>query len=407
MATLGPTLNANGIFVPDYSDIFAQLSSQYRSIYGADVTLDADDQDGQFLAIFAQAISDSDNAAQDVYNAFGINSAQGAGLSSLVKITGTRRAVTGFSTDTITIVGTPNIPINNGQVGDNLGQGSIWNLPATVVIPNSGTINVSITNTVAGPVTFPPGSISVILTPTFGWASAVNIGPATAGPPVQTDSQLRQVASNSVAGPSSTVLASISAAVSNVANITRSFIYENDTDFNDANGQGPHSIYAVVQGGATPDIVNAIGGTKSPGTTTLGTTSGIFVDSRGVPNVINYYALTLVQISVVVNLTRLTGFVSTTSVLVQKAVVQFLLGLVIGEKSYQSRLYSPANLSGDAAVAATGFTQVQLDAFSSTYNITSILQSRPSDAPPAIQDVPIAFNEATTCILANVVVNAT
>jgi hypothetical protein len=407
MATLGPTLDTTGLSIPDYSDIFAQLSSQYLSIYGADTTLDADDQDGQFLAIFAQGISDCDNAAQDVYNAFGLNSAQGADLSSLVKITGTRRAVTGFSTDTITIVGTPNVPINNGQVGDNLGQGTIWNLPATVVIPNSGTINVSITSTTPGPTTFTPGQISVILTPTLGWTSAVNIGPATAGPPVQTDSQLRQVASNSVAGPASTVLDSISAAISNVANITRSFVYENDTDVNDANGQGPHSIYAVVQGGATQDIVNAIGSTKSPGTTTLGSTSGTYTDSRGVPDVISYYPLTIVTISVIVNITKLTGYTVTAASLIQQAVAGYLSGLAIGEDSYQSRLYSPANLAGDAAVTATGLTQPQLDAFSVTYNVTSILQSRPSDAPPAVQDVPIAFNEATTCIIANVTVNAT
>jgi hypothetical protein len=51
-------------------------------------------------------------------------------------------------------------------------------------------------------------------------------------------------------------------------------------------------------------------------------------------------------------------------------------------------------------------TQAQLDTFSATYNVTSILQSRPSDAPPAVQDVPIAFNEATTCLIVNVTVNA-
>jgi hypothetical protein len=407
MPTLGPTLNENGIFVPDYSDIYAQLRSQYLSIYGADTTLDADDQDGQFLAIFAQAISDCDNAAQDVYNAFGLNTAQGAGLSSLVKITGTRRAVTGFSTDMITIVGTPNTPINNGQVGDNLGQGSIWNLPSLVLIPNSGTIDVPITNTVAGPSIFAPGGISVILTPTLGWASVVNIGPANAGPPVQTDSQLRQVASNSVAGPANTILDSIFAAVSDVANITRFFIYENDTDIVDANGQGPHSIYPVIQGGSTSDIVNAIGSTKSPGTTTLGTVSGTYVDRRGVPNVISYYPLTLVPITVIVNLTKLSGYTVTSATLIKQAVVAYLLGLSIGEDSYLSRLYSPANLSGDAATSATGVPQSQLDGFSATYNITSILQSRPSDAPPAVQDVPIAFNEATTCVIANVIVNAT
>lgn len=406
MSTLAATIDSTGCSIPDYADVYTQLQSQYLTIYGADAELEPDDQDGQFIAIFAQATDDVNNATQDTYNAFGLNSAQGAGLSSLVKITGTRRAAAGASTDTITIVGTANTPINNGQVGDNLGQGTIWNLPTTVVIPDSGTINVTITNTVEGATTFSPGDISVILTPTSGWASAVNIGPATAGQPVQTDAALRQVASDSVAGPANTILESINAAVSKVANIERFFIYENDTDANDANGQGPHSIYPVIQGGATQDIVNAVGSTKSPGTTTLGTTSGTFVDQNGVPNVINYYQLTPVTITVIIAITPLTGFANSTELLIQQAVVSYLSNLAIGEDSYLSRLYAPAGLKGDDAINGTGLTQAQLDVFANTYNITSITQSRPSDAPPAVQDVIIAFNEAAVCTIANVTVNS-
>jgi hypothetical protein len=208
-----------------------------------------------------------------------------------------------------------------------------------------------------------------------------------------------------VAGPANTIIESISAAVGEVANVTRFFVYENDTDVNDANGQGPHSIYAVIQGGAVQDIVNAIGRTKSPGTTTLGTTSGVFVDQRGVPDTINYYQLILVTISVIVNLTPLTGFVNTTTTLIQQAIAQYLSNLAIGGTSYLGRLYSSANLSGDAATTATGLSQAQLDIFSNTYEVTSILQSRPSDAPPAAQNVPIVFDEACVCVVANVTVN--
>jgi hypothetical protein len=406
MTTLGPTLDSTGISVPDYSDIFTQLQNAYLQIYGTDSSLDPDDQDGQFLAIFAQAISDCDNAAQDVYNAFSLNTAQGAGLSSLVKLVGVRRAVAGFSTDTLTIVGTAGITISNGQVGDNQNQGTIWNLPATVNIPNSGTINVTITNTVAGATTFAPGEITQILTPTFGWQSATNIGPATAGAPVQGDAALRETATSAVGGPASTTLESIFAAIANVANVTRFTVYENDTDVNDANGQGPHSIYAVVQGGSTQDIVNAIGQTKSPGTTTLGTTQGTFIDQNGVPDVIKFYQLTLVTITVIVNITPLTGFVTSTSALIQQAIAFYLSNADIGVDSYLGRMYSAANLSGDAATSATGLTQTQLDALSATYEVTSILQSRPSDAPPAAQNVPIAFNEASVCVVGNITVNS-
>lgn len=406
MTTLGPTLDSTGVSVPDYSDIFAQLSSQYQSIYGADAVLDPDTQDGQFLAIFAQAVSDCGNAAQDVFNAFSLNSAQGAGLSSLVKLTGVRRAAASYSVDSLVIIGTANITITNGQVGDNLGQGTIWNLPATVTIPNSGTITVSIISTTPGATVFTPGEITSILTPTFGWNSASNVGPSTPGAPVQTDSQLRQSASNSIGGPANTILASIYAAINGVANVSRFFVYENDTDVVDANGQGAHSIYAVVQGGASQDIVNAIGRTKSPGTTTLGTTSGTFVDTKGVPNVINYYQLTLVTITVIVNIQKLTGYTTASATAIQQAIAYYLTTLAIGEESYLSRLYAPAGLKGDDAMGGTGFTQAQLDALNVTFNVTSILQSRASDAPPAAQNVPIAFNEAASCAVVNVTVNA-
>jgi hypothetical protein len=406
MTTVGPTLDPTGFFVPSYADIYAQYQSAYLSIYGADAVLTPDTQDGQFLAIFAQAVSDCANASQAVYNAFSINQAQGAGLSSIVKLVGVRRALEGFSTDTITVVGTPNTTILNGQVGDNLGQGSVWNLPATVNIPVSGSIDVSITNTQPGTEVFPPGAITAILSPTFGWQSAVNIGPATAGPPVQTDAQLRQVATNSVGGPSKTPLESIYAAVANVANVTRFKIYENDTDLVDANAQGPHSIYAVIQGGTGQDIADAIGSTKSPGTSTLGTSSATFIDQNGVPNVIRYYSLTVVPITVVINLAKLAGYTTASEPLIKQAVAAFISNLDIGVISYLNRLYAPTNLSGDVAVDATGLTQEALDALAATYNVTSILQSRPSDAPPAVQNVPIAFNEAATCVIANITIVA-
>lgn len=406
MTTLGPTLDSTGFFVPSYADVYVQLQNAYLTIFGTDAVLTPNTQDGQFLAIFAQGITDCLNVSLATYNAYSINQAQGAGLSSIVKLTGVRRASTSYSTDIVTITGTANTTISNGQVGDNLGQGTIWNLPATVNIPDTGTIDVTVTNTQPGPAIFDPGQVTQILSPTFGWQSAANIGPATAGAPVQTDAQLRQIASNSVGGPSLTPLESIYAAVATTANVTRFKLFENDTDVNDANGQGPHSIYAVIQGGTGQDIADAIGSTKSPGTSTLGTSQATFVDSRGVPNVIRYYQLASVTVSVVVNLTMLAGYTTNAETLIKQSMAAYITDLDTGVISYLSRLYSPANLSGDAAVDATGLAQLELDAIAASYNVTSILQSRASQGAPAAHNVPIAFNEAATCTIINVTVIA-
>ena len=404
MTTLACTITPTGIYAPDYADIYAQLQVLYWGIYGSDADLDPDSQDGQFLAIFAQAIYDCNQVAVAVYNSFLLDFAQGTGLSSIVKLVGVRRQTASYSTDTLQVNGVYGTTINNGQAGDDLNQGTIWSLPPVVNIPESGTIEVTITASEAGSQTFANGEITAILTPTAGWQSATNVGPQVPGAPVQLDASLRQQAAASTAGPASTVLAAISAAVGNVANVQRYIVYENDTEIDDANGQGPHSIYAVVEGGTIQDVVNAIGQTKSPGTTTLGTTSGIYVDPSGVPNTINYYQLDVVQLDVVVVLAPLAGYTSASATAIQQAIAQFLTSLPISTHSYLNRLFAPANLSGDAATEATGLTQAQLDALSATFNVTSIEQCLHGGTPEAA-DIPITFDEAAACLIANVTVN--
>ncbi len=99
------TIDQNGITVPAYADILTYLKDAYRTIYGADVYLEPDSQDGQLLAIFAAAINDANAMAAAVYNAFSPATAQGVGLSSVVKINGIARAVASFSTVDVLIVG--------------------------------------------------------------------------------------------------------------------------------------------------------------------------------------------------------------------------------------------------------------------------------------------------------------
>jgi hypothetical protein len=406
MSTLGPTIDATGISIPDFQDVVTQLQSVFEGIYGSDIDWDNSTQDLQWISTIAQAITDCNQTCVDIYNSFKLLYAQGTGLSSLVKLVGQRRQSSSASTCPVTVVGQAGITVNDGIVGDNQGLGTQWSLP-TFTFPNTGTLNLTATCTQPGATSAQPNTLTVILTPTGGWQSVTNgANAASPGAPIQTDPELKQAAVNSTAGPALTILEAITAAISEVAGVSRLFVYENDTDINDANGQGPHSIYAVVQGGDPTQICTAIAQKKSPGTTTLGTTSETVADSNGVPNVINYYPLTEVTITVQVNVTKLAGWNDSNSALIQEVVAAYLSALAIGQKSYLNRLYAPATLNGDIATSTTGMTQTQLDLISATFNVTALLQSRPSDAPPAVQDVPIAFNEAAIATSANITVIA-
>ena len=399
-------ISAAGVSGPDYPTILAALQADFQAIYGSDIDIDPDSQDGQLIAVFAQAIFDTQQSCIAVYNSFSPTTAQGAGLSSIVKINGMQRHIASSSQTPVNIVGVFGTPINNGLIGDNLNLGTQWALPASVTIPVSGTVTVTATCITQGATPAAANTLTEILTPTLGWQSVTNPAPATAGEPVETDAQLRQRQSTSTSLGALTNLESIYAAVADVPAVTRLTVYENDTDSTDVNGIPSHSIAAVVQGGDVTAIATAIADKKAPGTGTAGSISTVIIDSHGIADTIKFYPLTITQLDVVVTIKALTGFTTTTEVLIQQAVTQFINNLSIGEKSYYLRLVAPANLEGDAAIEGTGYTQINLDPISNTFTVTAIQQCLHGGSPSAA-DVVIAFNAAAACVVANVTVNVT
>lgn len=399
-------IDATGISGPDYPTVLAALTSDFQAIYGSDAILTSDSQDGQLLAVFALAIYNTQQQCIATYNAFSPLTAQGVGLSSLVKINGLARLVPTNSQANVTITGTAGTPINNGQIGDNLGLNTVWSLPASVVIPLSGTITETVTCTAPGATAAAPNTLTTILTPTLGWASVTNPSAATSGSPLESDAALRQRQTTSVALPAETNLSSIYASIAALSGVTRLVVLENNTDSTDSRGIPSHSIAAVVAGGDAVSICTAIAGVLSPGTGTFGSISEIIVDSHGIAITINFDALSVVQIDVTVTIKALTNFTTTTETLIQQAVAYWLSNLDIGETSYFLRIVGPANLEGDAATQATGLSQTNLDTIGKTFTVTGITQARHGNAKSA-QDLPMAFNEAAACVVANIVVTVT
>lgn len=392
-------IDPTGIHAPTYQDVYAALIAQYQAIFGADVYLGNDSQDGQLIGIFAQAIADANNALVSNYNAYSPATAQGAGLSSQVKINGLARLAPSNSTAVMTLVGQAGTIINNGIVQDN--AGNQWALPALAIIGLSGTLSVTATCTVPGAINAQANAITQIVTPTLGWQSSTNPSAAVPGNPVESDALLRIRQSVSVAQPANSVIASISAAIGNVPGVSEWLVYENATGSTDANGVPSHSISPIVNGGDVNAVASAIQSRKPPGIQTYGSTSVQVTDPVGLPITINFYQLTLVQIYVAITIHPLTGYVSTTGSLIQNAISAEINSMAIGAKVYLSRLYAPATLSGDASTNSSGLTQAQLDVLRQTYSITSLfIGTAPS--PSGTSDISIAFNAAAQSSVANI-----
>lgn len=385
-------VTANGLVVPAFADCLAWATAKFQGIWGADVYLGNDSPDGQLVALLATAIDDVNSAFVAVFNSFSPAFAQGAGLSSVVKINGIARDVPSFSTVDLLCVGQGGVDISNGIVSDGVNN---WVLPpSTVIDPVAGQITATATCATLGAITAGAGTVDQISTIILGWQSATNLGVAVPGDPVETDSALRQRQSKSTMIPSETIMDGLVGALLALSGVTKVAPYANATNATDANGVPGNTVAMTVTGGDAVQIATVIYEKKGIGPGTYGTTTETVLDSRGLPNVINFFRPTTVVITVqiVINVVGYTGYTTLIGQEITAAVAAYINGLNDGGENgflRLTRLYIPAQLLGPyAAPASPG------DA--ATYDIVYILVSR-DGLPPGSNDVQLAFNETVTC----------
>ncbi|AFC85927.1 baseplate J/gp47 family protein [Frateuria aurantia] len=390
ITTTAPTIGASGISAPTYAEILAYLQAKMQAIYGDDIYIDPDSQDGQFIAIQALAISDANAAAILAYNSLSPSTAQTSALSNNVKINGLTRNVASYSTVTVTLVGVAGTIISGGSVQD--ASGNLWSLPSKVTIPSSGTVDVTATCQTEGATVAAAASLTTIATPTLGWQSVSNAAAATLGDAVETDAQLRVRQANSTMAPSQGPADGIVGAISDITGVTRVKLYDNNTSAADSNGIPAYTLALVVEGGDAEAIASAFALRKAPGVPTAGTTTQTVTTPGGSSVPINFYALGETTISVAIGLKAGSGYSSAVGELIQEAVAAWINALDIGAPVVWNRLYIPANLSGDSS--------------SSTYEITS-LEICISGGALGTADLAIPFNSAAYCTADDVVLAVT
>lgn len=390
ITTTAPTIDANGITAPTYADILDFLKTKYRAIYGEDTYLENDSKDGQLLGVFAAAINDANSVSIAIYRSFSPSTAQNEALASNVKINGIKKNSASYSTVDLLITGQA-VTITGGSVRDQ--NNNIWNLPASVTIPPSGSITVTATCAAIGAVSAPAGTITTINTPTRGWQSVINPADAVPGAEVESDAALRARQKISTAIPSLNVFDGIVGAVAGVPGVTRYRGYENDTDSTDSNGIPEHSISLVVEGGDSLAIANAIAAKKTPGTPTYGTTSQVVTDIYGRPITIKYFRPTNAPITAVLTIKALTGYTSVIGTAARQAIVDYINATGIGGGQ-------AACVEWDSCIAAA-----KAVGGSSTFKIVSLALTGPHGA--GTPDAALLFNEAASASLASITLNVT
>ena len=385
MTYSAPTVTSTGPQIPTFLDVENFLKDQARTIFGDDIYLEADSQDGQLLAVFALALYNTMLAFQLAYYQRSPSTAIGVGLDTLVAINGIARQEATPSLCQVTLTGTPLTIVYNGVVRDD--NNNLWTLPTPTTIGSLGTVTVTATCQTLGAITALAGQLTTIETPTAGWTSVTNATAATPGLAEETDAELRARQKISVANPSQALTTGILGGVYAVDGLVSAQLYENDTStvVNVINrvpsltGYPPHSISVVVDGGTDDDVANAIAVRKTPGCFTNGTTLVNTVDRYGVVTPIRFTRASEIEFEVEITIKALNNYTSAIGDDIKEAIQAYFNELVAGNPVIVSEIWAAA-------------TSVNISSGNPYFSVLSVTVSRYGDVL-ADDDITMYFEE--------------
>lgn len=389
MSYFKPYIDEKGIHIPRYTDIVEDLVENAKSIFGSDVYLENDSQDYEIISAQASKIYDAMELLQNIYENRSPKTAIGSALDSIIKINGMKRKVKTKSTCDVLLTGTAKTQIVYGIAEDI--QGVKWDLPETVLIPESGSIKVTLTCQEFDH-TAKANEICKIGTPTAGWESVINEQDAIKGQVLETDGNLRARQNISTCKPSKTVLEGTIGGIAEISGVIRQRVYENFDSVPDENGIPGHSIAAVVEGGDNKEIAEEIYLRKTPGTGTYGTEkiAVTILDCYGKEeeSIISFFRPVYKDIFVTVKIKALYGYTVELGEKIKQNIAEYLNGLRIGDDLSISAIWG---------VALYAMQDLKTPSFS----ITEVKAGTESENQKA-EDIEILFQEVTRGNVENV-----
>lgn len=347
-----PAFTFEGLDTRTLTEVAQELRDGYRTIYGNDINLEDSTPDGQRVGIEAKAITDIEEFLLNLYNQMDADLAFGEWLNKLIKFSGIQRKPATRSTVEMTIVTDRILTLPaNYTLEDELGQEWIVTADTALV---SGSNTVTFVSKVFGAINADANTITEQSDVVLGVTSVTNPAIAVVGLDEETDAELRIRRAKSVENPAYSTVGGLFARISDLAGVTDAVVEENDTDTLDATRDiTAHTIWCVVEGGTTTDIVETIAKNRTAGIRTKGDESGIFVETLTRPDgsefeiqhEINFDRPTVVDLYITVTATRTdTNSPVDVALLKQKLVSR---SYRIQENARASQLYNLAYQAGD------------------------------------------------------------
>ncbi len=357
-------IDATGLQTATRAELVAYFTTQYQTIYGADINLGSDTPDGQMMNIFIQAILDVEDLLVQIYNMFDPDNAVGVILDQRVAINGIQRQAGTYTITPITVVVSQSVNLygldQSDQpvytVSDN--AGNLWQLKITVLGVIAGTHVYSFQAATPGANLTVPNTITVPVSIVLGVTSVNNPTTYTSlGTNEESDAVLRVRRQQSVSLTSQGYLAGLLAALENINGVTQAFVYENTSGVTDGDGIPGHSIWVIVAGsGANADIANAIYTKRNAGCGMFGGVSYTITQVDGSSFIVYWDIIVPQDIFIFFTATSINGTVAPNIAAIRAGLVTSFVPGVYEEVNVNALATLVQDIDSNCLVTAAGFS---------------------------------------------------
>ncbi len=373
-------------------DIKEELIVSLQAVFGDNI--DTSDQSviGQVITIFGEALADQWESQENIYNSQYPSTASDTSLSNVVQYNGIERDTAEFSTiETVTITGLSGTTIPIGSQASVEVTGDIFETDTAVVIGGGGTVEVSMTAIESGSISAAIDTLTVIETPLYGWVSVTNDTAAIEGENYETDSELRERRTSSVAAGGQNLDDALFGQLLEIDGVLAAEVIDNKTDSVDIYGVPAHSFECIVQVGTSEEseIVAAIWANTPIGILSHGNTTVVIQDAQGYDQDVSYSEPTDIPIYFEMDITVLTDtFPATGEADIKTAIVNY------GEETFSI---------GDDVIYHSFFEPIN-----ETPGITEIdLYMGLSASPTGTSNISVDRTELSSYDIADIIINIT
>lgn len=328
-------IGVNGIVTQSLPEIISDITADFQNTYGQNINVDSNSPDGQMINILAQIKKDILDLCVQYYNNLDTERVIGIPQQILYKLNNCIIKAYTYSYVYVNVSVSKSVNLqgldadieNPDGVGYTVsdGNGNRWILAESQTLA-VGTHTLNFRAAELGNVTATPNTITIMETVLPGVISVTN--PANnyiTGATGESDSEFRLRRNQTVSAPSQGFEDALQGQLLNLNNVTEAKVYSNRNNTTQ-NGIPAHTVWVIVEGGASTDIGQAIYANIPPGIPMKGTQSVEVQRPAGTTETVYYDNPTAVSLYVKMDVQWISGNIDTDYIKSQLALQKFNIG---------------------------------------------------------------------------------